>query len=111
MSKTRVRLGQFGGYTDIVTSSEEEKKMVDLNTEKLPADFEARCQLIAETIQRWVKDKEGLALIQAVYNEAIDDAANFLRDLAPHNPGAAPVLYGAELAVREWMPLRLPEGT
>lgn len=35
-----------------------------------------------------------------VYNEAIDDAANFLRDLAPHNPMQATTLLSAEREVR-----------
>lgn len=30
-------------------------------------------------------DLEGEDLIHAIYNEAIEDAANFARDLAPHN--------------------------
>lgn len=38
--------------------------------------------------------------IRHVYNEAIDDAANFLRDLAPHNPMQSAVLLRAEQQVR-----------
>lgn len=38
--------------------------------------------------------------IRHVYNEAIDDAANFLRDLAPHNPMQAATLLSAEQEVR-----------
>ena len=38
--------------------------------------------------------------IRLVYNEAIDDAANFLRDLAPHNAMQAGTLLSAEREVR-----------
>lgn len=38
--------------------------------------------------------------VRYVYNQAVDDAANFLRDLAPHNPMQATVLLSAERELR-----------
>ena len=45
--------------------------------------------------------------IRYVYNEAVDDAANFLRDLVKHNPDCGLCLMRAYKSVRQ---LALPEG-
>ena len=46
--------------------------------------------------------REG-GLVRFVYNEAIDDAANFLRDLATHNPERRLTLEAAERDIRFWL--------
>lgn len=43
--------------------------------------------------------------IRYVYNEGVDDAANFLRDLVKHNPDCAVCLMRAEKSIRETLPL------
>ena len=45
-------------------------------------------------------------MVKMVYNEAIDDAANFARDLAPHNPLLALTLRAVERELRYWLVLR-----
>ena len=45
-------------------------------------------------------------LVRYVYYEAIDDAANFARDLAPHNPLQASTLRAVETELRHWLCLR-----
>lgn len=46
--------------------------------------------------------------VRHIYNEAIDDAANFVRDMAPLNPMFAMCLKASENSIREFLPL-LPD--
>lgn len=52
--------------------------------------------LILEVLQSQTENMSEVDRIRHVYNEAIDDAANFLRDLAPQNPMHAATLLSAE---------------
>lgn len=65
---------------------------------------------IPDVLERRFKGKERNDLIRLVYNEAIDDAANFLKDLAPHNSAQSSTLLGAEQEVRAWLVIPEKDG-
>jgi hypothetical protein len=56
-------------------------------------------------LQQMHGDKQGADFTKAVYNEAIDDAANFVRHLAAFNPAHAATLLAAQDEIRKWLPL------
>lgn len=69
-------------------------------------DFEKASQKIIRVLRNRSDGKEGEELIRYIYNQAVDDAANFLHDLAPQNPMQSSALLGAEKEVRHWLRLR-----
>ncbi len=48
-------------------------------------------------------DKDDWERTRYVYNNAIEDAANFLMDLIPHNPLNASALNAATNEIRKWL--------
>ncbi|NGX43708.1 MAG: hypothetical protein K940chlam7_02008 [Chlamydiae bacterium] len=69
-------------------------------------DYEKASEKIIGVLRNRSYDKKGDDLIRYIYNEAIDDAANFIRDLAPKIPPKANTFYLAEKAIRHWLRLR-----
>lgn len=65
---------------------------------------------IPDVLERRFKGKERNELVRLVYNEAIEDAAIFLKDLAPHNPAQSSTLLGAEQEVRAWLVIPEKDG-
>jgi hypothetical protein len=58
---------------------------------------------IPHIILERAKHLNGVELVRFVYNEAIDDAANFARDLAAHNPEQSLCLKAAGHSIRKWL--------
>lgn len=72
----------------------------------MPVPIEERekaSKLIAEFLRVKTSELEleGDDLIRYVYNEAIDDAAKYASNLAPHNPMYASTLYAVAKEIRD----------
>lgn len=65
------------------------------------ADRERASKNIISALQERSSELEGDALIIYIYNQAIDDAAKFAADLAPHNPMASSTLYAVSKQIRD----------
>jgi hypothetical protein len=61
---------------------------------------------IIEALLLRSREMSSAEVVKMVYNEAIDDAANFARDLAPHNPLQSTTLLAVERELRHWLVLR-----
>lgn len=55
------------------------------------------------TLEKRLYGITGPELIRRVYNEAIDDASNFLRDIAQKNPAYRLAIEAAGREVRTWL--------
>jgi hypothetical protein len=72
----------------------------------IPAqDRVASGAMIAQVLETQSAAMESRERIRFVYNEAVDDAANFLRDLVAYNPDCAACLLRAAQSLRESLPL------
>jgi hypothetical protein len=69
-------------------------------------DFKNSSAGIVRVLLERADGKTGEDLVRFVYNEAIDDAASFARNLAPHNPAHAITLVAVEAELRHWLVLR-----
>lgn len=72
-------------------------------SDELTSDQLQSAMKIPEILGERYKDAPRPELIRIIYNEAIDDAANFVRDLAPHNPEERLTLEAAGREIRKWM--------
>lgn len=72
-----------------------------------PKDLESAKDIPAVLAARYGDTMPLVDFTRLIYNHAIDDAANFLRDLAPQNPGQRLSLEAAEKSIRAW--LTIPE--
>ena len=69
-------------------------------------DFAAASTGIVRVLLERADGKTGEDLVRFVYNQAIDDAANFAQDLVPHNPTQAGTLRAVGQELRHWLVLR-----
>jgi hypothetical protein len=69
-------------------------------------DFAAASTGIVRVLLERADGKTGEDLVRFVYNQAIDDAANFAQDLVPHNPAQAGTLRAVGQELRHWLVLR-----
>jgi len=83
--------------------------MVDeLKREPTSEDLEGAMR-IPEVLAIRFANLSGAELVRKVYNEAIEDAANFVRDLAPFNPDKQSTLLAAAGEIRTWLTIQLPK--
>jgi hypothetical protein len=71
-------------------------------------DFVRSSAGIVRVLLERANGKTGEDLVRFVYNEAIDDAANFAQDLVPHNPMQSSTLLAVGQELRHWLVLRWP---
>lgn len=64
---------------------------------------------IAARLIEWTDGMEPEAAAARVYNEAIDDAINFVLVLATKNPKHRLAFYALVPEMRKWLPLKLEE--
>lgn len=70
----------------------------------MPVPIEERkkaSKIITDLFRIKTINLEGDDLIRYVYNRAIDDAAKYASNLAPHNPMASSTLYAVANEIRE----------
>lgn len=65
------------------------------------AERKKASKIITDLLRVKTSNLESDDLIIYVYNEAIDDAAKYASDLAPHNPMYASTLYAVANEIRD----------
>ena len=72
-------------------------------------DFVKTAEGITAVLKERSKDLTEDERIRYIYNEAMDDAINFMAELGKRNPTLLVTCMALEREMREWLPLR--EGT
>lgn len=67
-----------------------------------PEELESAKAIPGVLAERY-KDAERVEFARLIYNEAIDDAVNFLKDIAPKNPEKRPTLEAAFRVIGAWL--------
>lgn len=69
-------------------------------------DFEKAAEGIVDALENRSSDMSNRGRIHYVYNEAMDDAINFVHDLAKSNPQYRLAFISLERDMKHWLVLR-----
>lgn len=74
----------------------------------MTVSFVAASKKIVHALERFANNKnlEGDDRIRFIYNNAIEDAISFVRDMGNSNPDIRLACMRLENEMREWLPLR-----